>query len=55
MKTKLISSELKKDFIPFKVELEVKSIEEAILFYGIVNHTNLLSLIKGESWTWLDE
>ena len=46
MKTKLISSEVKKDFIPFKVELEVESIEEARLLFHVFNHLQLFKVIR---------
>lgn len=46
MKTKLVSNDIKKEFVPFKVELEVESIEEARLLFHVFNHTDLLAIIK---------
>lgn len=46
MKGKLIKSEKEKKFNPFKIEIEVESLDEARLLYHVFNHANLSKKIN---------
>jgi hypothetical protein len=41
MKAKIIDTTVKKEFKPFKLEFEIETVQEARLFYHIVNHADL--------------
>ena len=49
MKAKIIKED-EKVFKPFKVEFTVKTIQEARALFHVINHSNLIELIKDDEF-----
>jgi hypothetical protein len=49
MKAKIIKEETKKEFKPFKIELEVESLDEAVKLLKVFDHADIIAKIN-DGW-----